>query len=283
MGSVCETIKETVDFLNKNGEKVGLIEVHLYRPFSTKYLFEALPATVKTIAVLDRTKESGSFEPLYLDVVNALKDMKNIKIIGGRYGLSSKNTTPYQIKAVYDFLDNKNNFNGFTIGITDDVTNKSLKDSIFPLDNKNFEILIYGFGSDGMVSASKDIIKITGENTEAFTQGYFEYDSKKSGGLTRCHLRFGKNQIRSTYYVEKPDLVVCTKDSYLTRFNMLEKIEENGIFLLNTTKTKEELLKAITTRDKKILKERNIKFYIVDASSIAYNLQNKYYYGNYNI
>ena len=272
MGSVCETIKETVDYLNQNGEKVGLIEVHLYRPFSTKYLLEALPNTVKSIAVLDRTKESGASEPLYLDVVNALKEKKNIRIIGGRYGLSSKNTTPYQIKAVYDFLDNKNNFTDFTIGITDDITNKSLKDSIFPLNSKNFEILIYGFGSDGMVSASKDIIKITGENTEAFTQGYFEYDSKKSGGLTRCHLRFGKNPIRSTYYVEKPDLVVCTKDSYLTRFNMLEKIEENGIFLLNTTMSKEEVLKSITTKDKKILKEKNIKFYIVDASSVAYNL-----------
>ena len=274
MGSVCETIKETVDYLNKNGEKVGLVEVHLYRPFSSKYLLNVLPSTVKNIAVLDRTKESGSNEPLYLDVISALKEKReDIKVIGGRYGLSSKNTTPYQIKAVYDFLNSEKNFNDFTIGIIDDITNKSLKDSIFPLDNKNFEILIYGFGSDGMVSASKDIIKITGENTEAFTQGYFEYDSKKSGGLTRCHLRFGKNPIRSTYYIEKPDLVVCTKDSYLTRFNMLDKLEENGTFLLNTSKSKDEILNGMTTKDKKILRERNIKFYIVDASSLAYSLK----------
>ena len=273
MGSVCETIKETIDYLNNNNEQVGLIEVHLYRPFSTKYLLDVLPSTTEKIAVLDRTKESGGKEPLYLDVVSALKDKKtNIKIVGGRYGLSSKNTTPFQIKAVYDFLDNKNNFTGFTIGINDDVTKLSLKDSIFPLENNNYEILIYGFGSDGMVSASKDIIKITGENTKAFTQGYFEYDSKKSGGLTRSHLRFGNKPIRSTYYVEKPDLVVCTKDNYLTKYNMLDDIKENGIFLLNTTQNKEEVLKNMTTKDKKILKSKNIHFYIVDATSIAYKL-----------
>ena len=278
MGSVCETIKETIDYLNKNDEKVGLIEVHLYRPFSTKYLLNILPATTEKIAVLDRTKESGGNEPLYLDVVSALKDERpNIKIIGGRYGLSSKNTTPYQIKAVYDFLDNKNNFTGFTIGINDDVTKLSLKDVPFPLENNNYEILIYGFGSDGMVSASKDIIKITGENTKAYTQGYFEYDSKKSGGLTRCHLRFGKEPIKSTYYVERPNLVVCTKDNYLTKYDMLDNIKENGIFVLNTTKNKEEVLKSITTKDKKTMKSKNISFYIVDATNIAYslNLNNK--------
>lgn len=273
MGSVCETIKETIDYLNTSGEKVGLIEVHLYRPFSEKFFLNVLPDTVKNIAVLDRTKESGGKEPLYLDVTNIIKENKPlVKVIGGRYGLSSKNTTPFQIKAVYDFLNNKNNFNGFTIGIIDDVTNLSLKDAIFPLESNNYEILIYGFGSDGMVSASKDIIKITGENTKAYTQGYFEYDSKKSGGLTRSHLRFGEEPIRSTYYVENPDLVVCTKDNYLTRFNMLDNIKEKGIFLLNTTKDKDQLLKMITTKDKKIIKTKNISFYIVDATSIAYDL-----------
>ena len=274
MGSVCETIKETVDYLNNNGDEVGLIEVHLYRPFSTKYLLSVIPKTVKNIAVLDRTKESGSNGPLYLDVVSSLKDeRKDIRIIGGRYGLSSKNTTPYQIKAVYSFLANKNNFNNFTIGIIDDVTNLSLKDEYFDIDNNTYEMLIYGFGSDGMVSASKDIIKITGENSKAFTQGYAEYDSKKSGGLTRSHLRFSKNLIRSTYYVEKPNMVVCTKDNYLTKYNMLEGIKDNGIFLLNTSKSKEEIVKFITTKDKKIIREKNIKFYIVDASNLAYNLK----------
>ena len=273
MGSVCETIKEVIDNLNNNNEAVGLIEVHLYRPFSVKYLLDVLPKTVSRIAVLDRTKESGGVEPLYLDVVNALREERsNIKVVGGRYGLSSKNTTPYQIKAVFDFLKSQNIFNGFTIGITDDVTKLSLKDAYFPMKKDNFEILIYGFGSDGMVSASKDIIKITGENTKAFPQGYFEYDSKKSGGLTRCHLRFGDKTIRSTYYVSNPDLVVCTKDNYLNRFNMLENIEANGIFLINTTKSKEELFKCISTRDKDIIRNKNIRFYMVDATSIAYDL-----------
>ena len=271
MGSVCETIKETIDFLNKGGEELGLIEVHLYRPFSSKYLLNVLPKTVEKVAVLDRTKENGSAEPLYLDVLDALKG-KNIDIIGGRYGLSSKNTTPYQIKAVYDFLDDPKKFNGFTIGIFDDVTNKSLKEKKFDYDNGAHEILIYGFGSDGMVTASKDIIKITGTNTEAYTQGYFEYDSKKSGGLTRCHLRFSKKPIRSTYYVQHPSLVVCTKDNYLSKYYMLDNIEENGVFVINTTKTQEELFNFMTNRDKKIIKERNIKMYMVNATRVSFDV-----------
>ena len=273
MGSVCETIKETIDCLNNMGEKLGLIEVHLYRPFSAKYLLNVLPKTVEKIAVLDRTKESGSHEPLYLDVLEVIKNNRsNIEVIGGRYGLSSKNTTPYQIKAVYDFLDNPIKFNGFTIGIYDDVTNLSLKEKPFDFNNNAHEMLIYGFGSDGMVSASKDIIKITGANTKAYTQGYFEYDSKKSGGLTRCHLRFSETPIRSTYYVDHPSLVVCTKDTYLNRYFMLEKIEENGIFLLNTTKSKDEVLYLFTSRDKKIIKEKNLKVYIVNASKVSYEV-----------
>ena len=193
MGSVCETIKETIDYLN---EDIGLIEVHLYRPFSTKHLLKVLPKTVTKIAVLDRTKEFGSTgEPLYLDVVSLLKD-KDILVVGGRYGLSSKNTNPACIKAVYDFLDKP--FNDFTVGIEDDVTNKSLKvDYNFKISDSN-EMLIYGYGSDGMVSASKSIIKTVGENTDKYVQGYFQYDSKKSGGVTICHLRFNKNRIRST-------------------------------------------------------------------------------------
>ena len=185
MGSVCECIEEVVDKLNTTGYNVGLVKVHLYRPFSINHLKEVLPKTVKQIAVLDRTKEPGSVgEPLYLDVVNALKDT-NINIIGGRYGLSSKNTTPSMIKAVYDNLKEEKK-NNFTIGIEDDVTNLSLKvDNNFHLDNENYEIIIYGYGSDGMVSTSKDLLRIIGDNTKKYVQGYFQYDSKKSGGVTR--------------------------------------------------------------------------------------------------
>ena len=234
MGSSCETIKETIDTLVEKGEKVGLIEVHLYRPFSKKYFLNVLPKTVKKIAVLDRTKESGGKEPLYLDVASILKEEKlAIDVVGGRYGLSSKNTTPFDIKGVYDFLDNTD-LHEFTVGIVDDVTNLSITKSNFEYKNPNHEILIYGFGSDGMVSVSKDLIKIVGTNTNAYTQGYFEYDSKKSGGVTKCHLRFGKNPIKSTYYVNNPSMIVCTKDTYLKKFEILDNIENDGIFLLNT-------------------------------------------------
>jgi len=270
MGSVNETIKETIDCMLEEGEKVGLIEVHLYRPFSSKYFLNVLPKTVKNIAVLDRTKESGAKEPLFLDVSNVIVESnRKIKVIGGRYGLSSKNTTPNHIKAVYDFLDDKNNFNGFTIGIEDDLTNLSLKPKEIKYKNKNHEILIYGFGSDGMVSVSKDILKIIGNNTKAYTQGYFEYDSKKSGGVTRCHIRLGKKEIRSTYYVKNPSLIVCTKDTYLRKFQMLDDITENGTFILNTSKTKEELMAYLTNRDKEIIKNKNIKFYTINANKIS--------------
>ncbi len=270
MGSVCETIKETIDCLLDKEEKVGLIEVHLYRPFSSEYLLKVLPKTVEKIAVLDRTKEMGANGPLYLDVAEVVKQHNsNIKIIGGRYGLASKNTTPYQIKAVYDFLDSNNCFNGFTIGINDDVTNLSLTDSKISIKSHDYEMLLYGFGSDGMVSASKDIIKITGDNAKVFVQGYFEYDSKKSGGITKSHLRFDKNPIKSTYYVEHPNLVVCTKDIYLKKLKMLDNIAEDGIFLLNTDYDCDKIVDILSNHDKKILKERNIKFYIVNANKLA--------------
>ena len=232
MGSVCETIKEVIDDL----KDYGLIEVHLYRPFSTKYLLNVLPETVKTIAVLDRTKEFGSTgEPLYLDVVASLKD-KNIKVVGGRYGLSSKDTTPAQIKAVFDMLDNPKD--NFTIGINDDVTNLSLNVSDYNIKNSK-EMLIYGYGSDGMVSASKSIIKILGDNTDNYVQGYFQYDSKKSGGVTLSHLRFGDTPIRSTYYVEKPDYLVVSKDSYFNEFELIDKISKDSVLIVNTSKTSE--------------------------------------------
>ena len=270
MGSVCETIKETIDKLIEKKEKVGLIEVHLYRPFSSKYFFDVLPKTVKNIAVLDRTKESGANQPLYLDVTSIIKEQeKEIKVIGGRYGLSSKDTTPEQINAVYEFLKNKNNFNGFTIGIDDDVTNLSLKPVEFGYKSNNHEILIYGFGSDGMVSVSKDILKIVGSNTKAYTQGYFEYDSKKSGGVTRCHLRLGTNEIRQEFYVREPNIVVCTKDTYLTKYEMLDNIQKEGTFILNTSKSKEEILKYMKAHDRNIIRDRSIKFYIINANKVA--------------
>lgn len=272
MGSVCETIKETVDYLTKGGEAVGLLEVHLYRPFSSKYFLQALPKTVKKIAVLDRTKEAGSTgEPLYLDVVKVVKEVsEKVKIYGGRYGLSGKNTTPAMIKGLFEFLDSKDAHNNFTLGIEDDITNLSIRyDPKFILPTTNTNFMIYGYGSDGMVSAGKDLMKITGTYSKAFVQGYFQYDSKKSGGVTISHLRFGTSPIHSTYYIETANLIVCTKESYLQQMHILDKIAENGIFLLNTSKDKNQILKDMSNYDKKILKKRNIRFYLIDASSIA--------------
>lgn len=268
MGSVCETIKETIDILN---EDIGLIEVHLYRPFSSKYFLQELPETVEKIAVLDRTKEPGSLgEPLYLDVAGIINQtQKDILVVGGRYGLSSKNTTPNDIAGVYKFLEEDNPHHDFTISITDDLTNKSIDSVPINKTMSSTEFLIYGYGSDGMVSASKDVMKITGKNTKAFVQGYFQYDSKKSGGTTISHLRFSNNLIRSTYYIESPSLVMCTKESYLSNYRMLDGIKENGIFILNTPKSKDEILESLTVHDRNILIERNIKFYIIDARSIS--------------
>lgn len=274
MGSVSETIKETVDYLVAKGEKVGFVEVHLYRPFSSKYFLKSIPKTVENIAVLDRTKEPGSSgEPLYLDVASIIKDVnKKISVVGGRYGLSSKNTTPSMIKAIYDNMGSLRH--NFTIGIEDDVTNLSI-----PYD-KNFNLIIpnqtsfkvFGYGSDGMVSACKDFMKITGDATDAYVQGYFQYDSKKSGGVTISHLRFSKNEIKSTYYVDKAKVVVCTEDAYLKKFDVLSSIEKNGTFILNTTKTKDEINSLFSKEMVNYLKSNNIKLYIVDANKISGNL-----------
>ena len=273
MGSVCETVKETVKYLvHKKNENVGLMEVHLYRPFSAKYFLNELPKTVKKIAVLDRTKEPGaSGEPLYLDVVQTIKNVDaRVSVYGGRYGLSSKNTTPAMIKGVYDFLDTRDVHTNFTVGILDDITNLSIPyDSEFMLPSDNAEFLIYGYGSDGMVSASKDLMKITGTYTNAYVQGYFHYDSKKSGGVTIANLRFGKSPICSTYYVEKANIIVCTKDSYLRRIKMLEKISDKGVFILNTNKSADEVLAMMSSHDKKILQNKHVKMFIVDASHVA--------------
>lgn len=273
MGSVCETIRQTVDKLNNQGYKVGLVEVHLYRPFSSKYLNQVLPLTTKKIAVLDRTKENGSVgEPLYLDVKGVVNS--NIEVYGGRYGLSSKDTTPAMIKAVYDFLDNKPSHD-FTIGINDDVTHLSLSyDKNFTIDNGR-ELLIYGYGSDGMVSASKTIIKILG-NTN-YVQGYFQYDSKKSGGVTISHIRLDNKNIHATYYVRNPEYIIISKDRYLTDFDCLSNIRRNGKILINTDKTSDEINKLINENTKKMLKERNVDIYLINSYELSYknNLKDK--------
>lgn len=267
MGSVTDTIKLVVDKELKNNKKVGLVTVHLYRPFSSKYLEAILPKTVKNIAVLDRTKEAGANgEPLYLDIVNALKD-KNINIVGGRYGLSSKNTTPADIKSIFTMLETKLK-NNFTISIIDDVTNTSLAKEEYEVDLDALEFLIYGFGSDGCVSASKDILKILGSK-DYYVNGYYSYDSKKSGGVTLSNLRISKSPINAPYYVTKPSLVVITKDEYLRKFNMLDNIKENGTLIINTSKSASEINSYLTNKDKKIIKERNISLNIIDAATIA--------------
>ncbi|MEA5026027.1 MAG: pyruvate:ferredoxin (flavodoxin) oxidoreductase [Erysipelotrichaceae bacterium] len=271
MGSVTETIKEVIDVLTAQGEKIGLIKVHLYRPFSIQYLLDVLPETVEKVAVLDRTKEVGAHEPLYLDVYAALHGYKNIKtIVGGRYGLSSKDTQPRDIKAVFDHLKQDNPFDGFTISINDDVTHLSLaSDPHFEVVKEYTSCLFYGLGSDGTVSANKNAIKIIGDNTDMYAQAYFAYDSKKAGGATRSNLRFGPNPIRSTYYVQNADFISCSLDAYLLKYDMLRNLKKGGTFLLNTTFTPEEIEAQLPNRVKVQLAKKQAKFYIIDATNIA--------------
>ena len=264
MGSVCDTVKRVVQ--NKKNVDFGLIEVHLYRPFSSKYLKQVIPKTVKRIAVLDRTKESGSIgEPLYLDVLAALNDLK-ISIYGGRYGLSSKNTTMNDIYDVFMNLE-KCPKNNFTVGIMDDVTNTSLKHFDYTFENYYREFKIFGFGSDGMVSASKNILKVLGNNN--FVQGYFEYDSKKSGGVTISHIRLSDEVIEAPYYVTNPELVVVTKDEYFYKFNTIEGIKEGGILLINTIRKEDELNKFLPDDLKNELRDKNIQVFIINAEELA--------------
>lgn len=274
MGSVCETVKEVI----KEEKGLGLIEVHLYRPFSSKYFLNVLPKSVRKIAVLDRTKEAASNgEPLYLDVVEIIKKHNlKIEVVGGRYGLSSKNTTKNDIDAVYKYLDNKI-LKTFTIGINDDVNNISLTPTTRSFKNTSKEILIYGYGSDGMVTTSKNILTLIGEKTPSYVQGYFEYDSKKSGGVTKSHLRFSKEIINSPYYVTNPYMVVCSKDTYLKKYDVLNNIKENGIFLLNTEKDINNLNEVLPVEVINEIKEKKINFYIINANKIAYenNIPNK--------
>ena len=276
MGSVCDTIEETIDFLNKEyGAKLGLVKVRLYRPFCADKLVEALPDTVQQISVLDRTKEPGSLgEPLYLDVVAALKGTKfhNVVVCGGRYGLGSKDTTPDQIKAVYWNDHKKDTYKPrFTIGITDDVTNLSLpsEGKLDTAPEGTVACKFWGLGSDGTVGANKNSIKIIGDHTDMYAQAYFAYDSKKSGGVTVSHLRFGKTPIKSTYLVNMADFVACHNQSYIDKYNMVQDIKPGGTFLLNCQWDENEVEKHLPGQVKRFLAENNIKFYIINGVDIA--------------
>ena len=276
MGSVTQTLEEVVDYLNAKGEKVGIIKVHLYRPFSTKYLFDVMPKSVKKIAVLDRTKEPGSLgEPLYLDIKAAFYGQKDAPIIvGGRYGLSSKDVDPAQMLAVFENLNQSESKDGFTVGIVDDVTFTSLPtgEKISLSDESVKECLFYGLGADGTVGANKNSIKIIGDKTDLYAQAYFAYDSKKSGGYTRSHLRFGKKPIRSTYLVSNPHFVACSVAAYLEIYDVIDGIRENGTLLLNSIWDAEQTIAKLPNKVKKILASKNINFYIINATKLAHDI-----------
>jgi len=273
MGSVTETIKETIDYLAERGRKYGLVSVHLYRPFSEKYFLKVLPSNVRKIAVLDRTKEPGALgEPLYMDIKTIFQDKDNAPlIIGGRYGLSSKDTTPAQIIAVYDNLERKAPKSDFTIGIVDDVTFKSLtvKSEVSIVKPGTTECKFYGLGSDGTVGANKNTIKIIGTHTDLYSQAYFDYDSKKSGGYTCSHLRFGASPIKAPYLVNTPDFVACHVPSYLDKYDVLKGIKEGGSLLLNSLWDEAETLKRIPDHAKAVIGRKHIKLYIINATKIA--------------
>ena len=274
MGSVCDCAEEVVDYLNAAGEKVGLLKVHLYRPFVADYMLRELPKTVKTISVLDRTKEPGSIgEPLYLDVLAAINgsDFAGVKVYTGRYGLGSKDTTPGDIIAVYRNAESETPKRRFTIGIVDDVTNLSLPIVENPdtTPKGTHSCKFWGLGADGTVGANKNSIKIIGDNTDMYAQGYFAYDSKKSGGLTVSHLRFGKTPIKSTYYISKADFVACHNPSYVDKYDIVDDLKEGGSFLLNCPWDTEELSERLPGKMKKILAERHINFYTIDGIKIG--------------
>lgn len=274
MGSVCEATREVIDYLNDKGKKVGIVEVHLYRPFSTKYLLNVLPRTIKKIAVLDRTKEPGGMgEPLYLDISAALRntEFNDVFIAGGRYGLGSKDVQPSDILAVYENLWTENPKKEFTLSIYDDVTNLSIHGSTNPdvAPKSTISCKFWGLGADGTVGANKNSVKIIGDHTDKKVQAYFQYDSKKSGGVTISHLRFGDEPIRSTYYVKQADFVACHNSSYLYKYEMVNDVKPNGYFLLNCTYSDEELETFLPAKVKRYIAENNIQFYTCDAVSIA--------------
>ena len=272
MGSVCQCAQEVVNYLCERGEKVGLIQVRLYRPFSLKHFCAALPKSCKVLTVLDRTKEPGALgEPLYEDVSAAVQEAGvSLMLLGGRYGLSSKDTTPAQIKAVFDNMAGEKK-NHFTVGITDDVTHTSLPvgENIVTSGKSIISCKFWGLGSDGTVGANKNSCKIIGDNTDQYVQAYFQYDAKKSGGLTRSHLRFGHEPIQSTYYVTMADFVACHKQSYMHTYDIVNEVKPGGIFLLNTRWKGETLAQNLPNRAKRLLAERKVQFYTIDATDIA--------------
>ena len=270
MGSVCQTIEETIDYLTERGEKVGVVEVHLYRPFSASHLLSVIPDSVKKISVIDRTKEPGSIgEPLYLDVLAALKGSKfeNVTVFSGRYGLGSKNTDPSDIAAIYH-NDKKERF---TVGIVDDVTNLSLDvtEQVDSAPKSAIRCKFWGLGADGTVGANKNSIKIIGDHTDMYAQAYFDYDSKKSGGVTISHLRFGKEPIKSTYLISKADFVACHNPSYVDKYNMVQDLRDGGTFLLNCGWTDEELDTHLPGQVKKFIADHDIKLYTIDGITIG--------------
>src|ERR1039458_7976798 len=281
MGSGAEAAHETVEYLNSRGEKVGLLKVRLYRPFCVKSFMQALPASVRQISVLDRTKESGAIgEPLYLDVVNALHEglklghgkLKNAPgVVGGRYGLSSKEFTPAMVKAVYDNLKQSNPKDHFTIGIQDDVSHTSLDfDAAFSAEPDSVvRALFYGLGADGTVGANKNSIKIIGENTDNYGQGYFVYDSKKSGAMTVSHLRFGPQPIHSSYLISKANFVACHQWIFLERYDMLSALVSGGVFLLNSPFNKDEVWDHLPREVQTQLIAKKARFFIIDAYQVA--------------
>jgi pyruvate-ferredoxin/flavodoxin oxidoreductase len=273
MGSVAEAIEETIDYLNARGEKVGIIKVRLYRPWASKYFFDVLPASVKKIAVLDRTKEPGADgEPLYKDVRTMFFETKDAPVVvGGRYGLGSKDTTPTHIKRVFDELKKDQPANDFTIGIVDDVTNLSLniEENIVAESEGTIRCKFWGLGSDGTVGANKNAIKIIGDETDLYAQGYFSYDSKKSGGITVSHLRFGKKPIRSTYLIDEADYVACHNQSYVYQYELLKGLKKGGTFVLNCKWSAEEVSALLPASMKRYMAKNEIKFYTIDATSIA--------------
>ena len=273
MGSVTETIEETIDYLNARGEKIGLVKVHLYRPFSTKHFLDAIPSSAERICVLDRTKEPGSIgEPLYLDVRAAFYDSERTPlIIGGRYGLGSKDTTPTDIKTIIENLQADAPKNNFTVGIVDDVTNTSLTraESIKIASEGTVRCKFWGLGSDGTVGANKQAIKIIGDHTDKYAQAYFAYDSKKSGGITMSHLRFGNEPIRATYLIDEADYIACHNQSYVHQYDLLKGLKKGGTFVLNTIWNAEELDQHLPAKMKKFMAENEINFYTVNATKIA--------------
>ncbi len=273
IASSCETIEETVNYMVANGEKVGLVKVRLYRPFSSYHLFAAVPASVKRIAVLDRTKENGSIgDPLYLDVCTSFMEFGEMpKIVGGRYGLSSKEFNPSMVKAVFDNLDASAPKNHFTVGIQDDLTHTSLaiKERFETAPKETIRCKFWGLGSDGTVGANKSAIKIIGDHTDMYAQGYFAYDSKKSGGLTISHLRFGKSPIHSTYQIASADYIACHNPTYVDTYDVLEGIKDGGTFVLNSSLSLKDMEAKLPARMLRIIARKKLKFFNIDAVKIA--------------